>query len=78
MGQTRLGSLVEATCNIGSGFILSLIVWQTVGPWFGYEVTLTDNLGITSIFTAVSVLRSYLWRRYFNARLRRGLDAAGL
>ena len=25
-----------------------------------------DNLGITGLFTVVSVIRSYVWRRIFN------------
>lgn len=76
--QTRLGSLIEQVLNIGSGFVLSLIVWQTVGPWFGYKVTLWDNLGITSVFTVVSIVRGYCWRRYFNWRIVRHLRAKGL
>lgn len=71
--QTRLGSFVEQVLNIGSGFVLSLIVWQTIGPWFGYEVTLDKNLGITTIFTVVSIVRGYCWRRYFNWRIMRAV-----
>lgn len=67
--QTRSGSLLESTLNIGSGFLISLIVWQYTGPLFGYEVTFYDNLGITSVFTVISIVRSYLWRRFFNRRL---------
>lgn len=69
MGQTKLVSLIEQLLNVGSGFLLSLVVWQVTGPWFGYEVTLAANLGITSIFTVVSVIRGYVWRRFFNANL---------
>jgi low affinity Fe/Cu permease len=69
MGQTKLVSLIEQLLNVASGFVLSVLVWQVVGPLFGYEVTLTANLGITSIFTAVSVVRGYIWRRFFNANL---------
>lgn len=76
MTQSRLSSLVEASLNIGSGFILSLVIWQTIGPLFGYVVTMHDNLAITSIFTGASLARSYVWRRYFNARLRRQINAA--
>lgn len=64
--QPRIHSLAEASLSIASGFVLSFIIWQTVGPWFGYTVTLMDNLGITSIFTIASVIRSYCWRRAFN------------
>jgi hypothetical protein len=69
MGQSKLISLIEQLLNVGSGFLLSLVVWQVVGPWFGYEVTLSANLGITSIFTVVSIVRGYVWRRFFNNNL---------
>jgi NhaP-type Na+/H+ or K+/H+ antiporter len=67
--QTRLGSLTESVLNVASGFVLAFVVWQFIAaPLFGYEVTLLDNLGLTSIFTVFSVARSYLWRRFFNWR----------
>jgi hypothetical protein len=67
--QTRLGSLVEQVLNVASGFIVSLLLWQAVGPLMGYVVNLADNLLITSIFTVASIIRGYLWRRYFNNRI---------
>ena len=64
--QTRIVSLIESVVNVGSGFILSLILWQFVlAPWFGYEVTIATNLQLTTVFTVVSVGRGYLWRRFF-------------
>ena len=65
--QTRKGSLLEATLNIGSGFIVAMLVWQLIAaPLFGYKVTLYDNFWLTMIFTVVSMVRSYFWRRLFN------------
>lgn len=76
MQQSKLVSGIETVLNQASGFLLSLVVWQwVVAPLFGYEVTLLDNLGLTSIFTIVSMLRSYAWRRFFNAGLH---DAVSL
>lgn len=70
--QTKWGSLLEQVCNVGSGFLVSLVLWQGVlAPLWGYEVTFADNLGITTIFTVVSVLRGYAWRRWFNGRIQR-------
>ena len=64
--QTRIVSLIESCCNVGSGFLLSLFLWQfVVAPAFGYVVTITTNLALTSIFTVTSVVRGYLWRRFF-------------
>ena len=71
MSQSRISSLAESVLNTASGFLISLVVWHVVGPWFGYTVTWSDNFLITSIFTVVSVARSYAWRRWFNGRIAR-------
>ena len=72
MRQSRTESAVEAVLNVGSGFVLALLAWQfVVAPLYGYEVTMLDNLGLTSIFTAISVVRGYVWRRFFERRIRR-------
>lgn len=71
--QTKVVSLVEACVNVGSGFLLSMVIWQAIAnPLFGYDISLVQNFGLTSIFTVVSVARSYLWRRFF----ARGLNSA--
>lgn len=70
--QSRIVSLIESCCNVGSGFLLSLVLWQfVVAPAFGYAVTITTNLALTSIFTVTSVARGYLWRRFFARGLHR-------
>jgi hypothetical protein len=72
--QTKVISFVESVVNVASGFVISLILWQwVVAPAFGYEVTIVTNLQLTSIFTIVSVLRGYIWRRLFERRLNRWL-----
>lgn len=69
--QTKTESLIEAALNIGSGFILSLIVWQLIAGFYGIPMPLSRNLEITSIFTVVSLTRSYAWRRIGNWYSRR-------
>lgn len=64
--QSKRMSLLEASLNTASGFIVSLIVWHWVCQWFGIPMPLGRNLEITGIFTVVSVARSYVWRRAFN------------
>jgi hypothetical protein len=72
--QTKLVSFIESVVNVGTGFILSLVLWQwVVAPAFGYEVTMTTNLQLTTIFTVVSVARGYLWRRFFARNLHERL-----
>ena len=71
MSQTRLGSLVEQLLNIGSGFVISSLLWEfVVKPVWNLQTGFAENLQITALFTAVSVVRGYWWRRFFNAKLR--------
>jgi hypothetical protein len=63
--QTRLVSLIETFCNIGSGFLLSLVVWQALAAALDIPMPIETNVLITSVFTVVSITRSYLWRRFF-------------
>lgn len=66
MSQSRLGSFTESCLNTASGFVVSLLVWQwLVAPLFGLPIDWAMNFGITAIFTIVSVLRGYVWRRVF-------------
>lgn len=58
--------MCESVLGTATGFLVSMCIWQTIGPWFGYVVTIGDNLLITSIFTIASLLRGYLLRRAFN------------
>lgn len=69
MTQTRIGSLIESLVNIAVGFCLAMITNSIVMPAFGYHVTARDNFWITVSFTVVSLVRQYLLRRFFNARL---------
>lgn len=70
--QTKIVSFVEASLNTASGFIVSLLAWQfLVAPLFGYTVTWETNFYLTGIFTIISIVRSYLWRRFFERRLWR-------
>lgn len=72
-------SAIEATLNIGSGFVISLIVWQILAHLYKIPMPITRNLEITSIFTVVSLTRSYVWRRIFNWKtMRRQHETEGL
>lgn len=70
MEQTRLGSLIEAGMNILIGYGVALASQIVVFPWFGIYVPLSTNLWIGLWFTIISLVRSYIIRRWFNARLR--------
>jgi hypothetical protein len=67
--QTRLGSLIEAFMNVLIGFGINFAANLIILPWFGYTPTLWDNFQIGLLYTVVSIARSYVIRRWFNARL---------
>lgn len=69
MNQTRLGSLIEACINVVIGFSINFVANLLVFPLFGWHVTVADNFILGGIYTAISVARSYVIRRWFNARL---------
>lgn len=50
--QSRLSSLIEQFANIGSGFVLSSLLWHfVVQPIWHIETSFAENLQITSLFT---------------------------
>ena len=75
MKQTRRASFVESLVNIGTGFFVGVIANWAVLPWFGYVPALRDSLEIAGLFSVVSVARSYVVRRLFEALRVSGLMA---
>ena len=72
MTQSRLESLIESAINILIGFSVALASQIAVFPLVGiHGVSLGTNLEIGAYFTAISMVRSYVIRRWFNARLHR-------
>jgi hypothetical protein len=65
--QSRAMSFVEAVTNVIVGFLLALVTQIALFPMFGLVVSLVDNVVIGGIFTAVSILRSFMLRRVFEA-----------
>ena len=70
MSQSKLGSFVEAWANIAVGFTINWCANMAVLPLFGFHVTGGQAFGIGLIFTAISLARSYLLRRWFNGMRR--------
>ena len=66
--QTKLQSALESAVNILIGYLVALASQLIVFPQFGINIPLTDNLLIGFWFTVISLIRSYLVRRYFNKR----------
>lgn len=71
MQQSKLGSLIEAALNVLIGYGVALISQIVIFPMFGIYVSLQTNIAIGAWFTDISLVRSYVIRRWFNARLHR-------
>lgn len=69
MQQTKLGSLIESLMNIAIGYGVALISQVILFPFFDIHISLETNLWIGVWFTVISLIRSYVIRRWFNARL---------
>lgn len=66
MTQTRTGSAAEAAANIAVGFTINWLANMAILPLFGFHVTGSQAFGIGLIFTVISLVRSYVLRRFFN------------
>ena len=66
--QTKKWSMIESMTSVGIGWFIGVILNMLVLPLFDYDVSLTDGVLISIIFTVVSVVRSYIIRRWFNSK----------
>ena len=69
--QTKKWSMIETLVSVGIGWLIGVILNMLVLPLFDYDVSLTDGVLISIIFTAVtavSVVRSYVVCRFFNSK----------
>lgn len=70
--QTKLGSLVEVIINTIIGFTINYIANLIILPiFFGLHVSLTANFVMGLLYTLISVVRSYVIRRWFNSYIHR-------
>ena len=66
--QSKRESMIESLTSTTIGIIIGIVLNLTILPMFGYPVSLSDSLWISLIFTAISVVRSYVVRRIFNLK----------
>ncbi|MDR0808458.1 MAG: hypothetical protein LBE86_04920, partial [Gemmobacter sp.] len=65
--QSRLMSLVESVANVIVGYGVAVVTQILIFPVFGLHTTLAQNLKMGAVFTVVSIARSYVLRRLFEA-----------
>lgn len=71
MEQSRLESLLETIVNTTIGYGVAIVSQLLLFPIFGIDIPLSSNLLIGAWFTAISLVRGYVIRRWFNSRLKR-------
>ena len=57
--------LIESFIDVGSGFVLAILIQIFCFPYFGLYPSILDSIGIALIFTGVSITRSWGWRVIF-------------
>ena len=72
--QSKKQSFKESVVNVAVGYAVALISQLIVFPVVGVQSTLTQNIKISLYFTIISLIRSYLIRRYFNKSKSYGLS----
>lgn len=69
MTQTKKHSIIETTTNVGTGFFVGVSLNYFLLPHFAVDIatgSIITALTIGVIYTAVSWVRSYTFRRIFN------------
>jgi hypothetical protein len=65
--QSRRASLIEVISSVAIGYAIACLTQAIVFPWFGLHVSIGTNMTIGAIFTVISIIRSYIVRRLFEA-----------
>lgn len=68
MKQTKYQSFIESITNTVIGFLISLAATFVIFPIVNIQSNPSKNVAITVFFTVISILRSYIIRRYFNKK----------
>lgn len=71
--QSRKASLAEALVNVAIGFGINMSMQIVLFAWFGIHLAIRDGLIIGLIFTVVSIARSFVLRRAFEALRVKGI-----
>jgi hypothetical protein len=65
--QSRCMSMIEVATNITIGLVVSFISQIAIFKLYDIHISVTQNVEITIWFTVISIIRSYLIRRWFNS-----------
>jgi hypothetical protein len=66
--QSKKHSMLESVTNVAVGFVITLVFSPFIYTLCGMEYTWGQLGWVTLIFTALSIARSYVIRRFFNKK----------
>ena len=66
MTQNKRMSFVESLTNVAIGYLVAVGSQIVIFPLFDIHVPMRDNFLIGLWFTAISIMRSYFVRRFYN------------
>jgi putative flippase GtrA len=62
--MTNMEHIIHRTVDIGSGFVIAIMIQYFIFPFFSLYPPIWDMIQISLIFTIVGITRSYLWSKY--------------
>ena len=68
MNQTRIESAIEKMCDVITAFIIS---WCLYEYYIYPRMTEFTSFYVVTVFTTISLIRGYFWRRFFNKGLHK-------
>lgn len=68
--QSKKHSIYESISNLIVGFIISMLSLYLIFPILNIESSTQQNFIITVYFTVISLIRSYVIRRFFNNKIK--------
>ena len=69
IGQKRKHSFIESLVNVAIGYSVALVSQLVVFQIYDIDISLKTNLWIGIWFTGISIMRSYVIRRWFNKKM---------
>ena len=64
--QSRRSSFAECVISTAFGFVVSMIAYAYILPLYDIHISMFQNVQIVAIFTIISIIRQYIFRRIFN------------
>jgi len=72
--QTKKHSILESVTNVAIGYFVAVGSQLLIFPLFDIHIPFSSNFLIGFYFTAISLVRSYILRRWFNNKVKKKRD----